>query len=372
MLSMAVNGYLAADVLYALRGIKGRRDWAFRYELLNSSNAKIGDLTNILSCSIDHDAEAEVKRTAKFTVRDDGSINYLSNRIKPWARIKMPDGGYAEWPLGVFLLTSPNRKIDVAGVLTRDVDAYDQALVCQDDNVSTRYYVANNYLYTDAINELLAGITGLGGYSITTSTLRLPAALEWDPGTTKFKIINDLLAAINYTGLWFDGAGVARATPYVSPAAAASAYTYATDAFSVVVPEAEQTIDIYGVPNRWVLLVSTPDRPTLRSVITNTNPLSATSTVSRGRTITKVVLDDAVNQTTLDARAAKMMELDSLAYSVYHWQTGLMPVHEYLDIVTLDYPDMNVSNVKLQETRWSMDLSQGAVMDHTARVAVPL
>ena len=95
----ASSVYAEADVLRALRGIRARRQWRFRYELLTKDNIRVRDLDNVVGGSVAHEYLAEIKRTAKFVIVDDGTINFLTHRIRPWAGIQMPDGGDAEWPL---------------------------------------------------------------------------------------------------------------------------------------------------------------------------------------------------------------------------------------------------------------------------------
>lgn len=370
MQSLAVSGYLAADVLYALRGIRGRREWRFRYELLTSANVFVRELANVLGGSVDHDLDAEVKRTAKFTVEEDGLITYGSQRVKPYVGIKMPDGGYAEWPQGVFLLTTPTKGVDISGVVLRNIDAYDQTMVLQEDTVAARYYVSSGYNVVTAVNEVLAGTVGINSYSITANAATMPSAVEWDPGTSKYQIINDLLALINYKSLWFDGNGTARSSIYTKPSDGTSEFTYQTDVDSVILPDSEQTLDYYKVPNRWVLIVSNPDQTLLRSEIINTNPASPTSTVSRGRTITKVVNDTtATTQGVLDSKADLMREDDSNIFEEVVFKTGLMPFHESGDIYTFNHTDLGV-NYKYAESKWSFELVQGAEMGHTARRTV--
>ncbi|MBK8246308.1 MAG: hypothetical protein IPK85_02695 [Gemmatimonadetes bacterium] len=91
--------YAPSVVLRALRGSKSLREWRFRYELLTRDNIRIRDLDNVVGGSVAHEFLAETKRTAKFVIQDDGTINFLNQRVRPWAGVKMPDGGYMEWPL---------------------------------------------------------------------------------------------------------------------------------------------------------------------------------------------------------------------------------------------------------------------------------
>lgn len=362
--------YSDADVLRAVRGEKARREWRFRYELLTKDNIRVRDLDNVLGGSVAHEFLAEIKRTAKFIISDDGTINFLNHRIRPWAGIRMQDGGWMEWPLGVFLLTTPTRKVDISGVVTRDVEAYDQTVVLQDDTLADRYFVNANYPYTDAINELLSQTSGIPQTSISPSTAATPSALEWEPGTSKYQVIADMLSAINYGSLWFDGSGVARAGPYVSPKSRSAEFIYQTNDVSVLLPEAEQSLDLYSLPNRWVLIVSNSDQPALRAEVSNSDITSPTSIPNRGRVITEVISNaNAPTQAMLNAIAERYREENGQVYETISFSTALMPFHENADMYDFEYGGF-VGYGRFMETKWEADLSQGAEMKHEARRAV--
>ena len=264
------------------------------------------------------------------------------------------------------------RKVDISGVVTRDVEAYDQTIVLQDDTVPDRYFVNANYPYTDAVTEILSQTQGLGSFSVSPSTTITPAALEWEPGTSTYQIISDLLSAINYGSLWFDGEGIARATPYVSPVSRAAEFEYRTDDVSVILPEADQTLDLYSIPNRWVLTVSNSDHMPLRAEITNTDPASPTSVPNRGRVITQVITDsNAPNQAVLNAIAERYRDENGQVYETIEFRTGLMPFHENADVYDFEYAQF-VGYGRFMETKWSMDLNQGAEMSHEARRSVSI
>lgn len=364
--------YAPEDVERALRGFRGRRIWRFRYELLNANNERIRDLDNVVGGSVEHDYLGEIKRTAKFTVRDNGTINYLTQRIRPWAGIRMPDGEYMEWPLGVFLLTTPTRKVDISGVVTRDVDAYDQTIVLRDDTVPDRYFVNANYSYTLAIREVLENTSGINDYFVDESPEVTPIALEWEPGTSRYQIVADMLAMINFGSLWFDGTGIARAQKYTPPAERSAEFEYRTNDVSVILPDSEQTLDLYEIPNRWVLIVSNPDLPPLRAEIVNSDLASPTSTMNRGRIITRVVTNvEAPTQGMLNAIAERMRDEEGQVFEKIVFRTGLMPFHENADVFDFEY-DGFVGYGRFLETKWSMDLSQGAEMQHEARRTVSI
>ena len=81
--------YTATEIQKAL--YSPDRLFRFRYELLDKENERKGELDNVLDASVSYDSEAEIKRTARFTLAEKDNIDYPSDRIKPYAIYKMPD-----------------------------------------------------------------------------------------------------------------------------------------------------------------------------------------------------------------------------------------------------------------------------------------
>lgn len=271
---------------------------------------------------------------------------------------------YAEWPQGVFLLSSPSRASDDNSVVTRQVDAYDQLQVVSDDLVTARYTVAAGTNYVSAVTALLpAGVQT----KATPTTSTLPVAKDYDPGTSKLAIINDLLSALNYESLSFDENGVAVIKPYVVPSQRTPGYTYADDQYGVILPAMTQTLDLFAIPNQWVAVVSEPDRSVLTATYTNSNPLSVTSTVSRGRTIVSYVTNlQCPDQATLNAAVKNLAVQASQIYETTNLDTAIMPIHETNDVLQLVYSKLGISD-KYAETGWSFDCIDGATMKHSVR-----
>lgn len=228
--------------------------------------------------------------------------------------------------------------------------------------------------YSGTSTPVTASCTNIVMSASNAATLRLvenaaimPAAMEWEAGVPKIQALNDLLAAINYESGWFDENGDFRARPYISPTVRASEFRYATDASSVITGNVDQTIDLFKIPNKWVLVVSEPDRPVITSTYVNSSPTSPTSTIARGRIITDVRKEQtAVDQATLDGRVARLAFEASQVYEAIDFTTGLMPMHSNNDVYTLHIDGLSVDN-KYSETSWSMDLNPGAAMKHTVR-----
>jgi hypothetical protein len=362
------SDYSLAQINDALHS--SNRELKFRYDLLDNTNTFKRTLTNVLSGHVENNALATIKRIAKFTLQDDETINFLSDRIQPWILLKMPDGNFASWALGVFLLSSPKRKADVAGNVIREVDAYDLLQVLLDDKVIDRYTIPLGTNYIAALKTLLdsAGITS---QNLTACASVLPASLDWAPGTDKLTIINALLGAINYWSLFFDAYGLAVAQPYVLPSNRASDYTYKDDSQSVTFPEVEQDLDLFAIPNKWVITVTEPDQSVLTSLYTNVNPASLTSTVSRGRTIVSFLTNTAVDQPTLDAKVQRQAFEDSQVYETVLLETAIMPMHSENNMLTLVFSPLGIS-ANYNELSWGFDLVAGGRMKHSVRKVVSI
>lgn len=367
------NGHTSEEVLAALQGRSGSRRWSFRYVLLDSANRYVQDLDNVLAGSVSQNWLADIKRTASFTMREAGGIDWLSDRVQPFVRLHLEPYGpedWVEWPQGVFLLTSPVRKANRAGVVTREVDGYDQLQVYADDLTDTRYSLAAGTVVTTAVRTLVTGVLDPPAVNLTPHTGTLTAAKEWEPGVSKLKIINDLLGMINYDSLSFDEEGAAVVRPYRLPQERAEEYTYADDDQGLVFPELEQGLDLWGVKNKWTLVVSEPDQPVLTSSYTNVNPASPTSTVRRRRTISDFRTEtEAVTQAVLDAKVQRLAFEASQVYETVPFRTGLMPIHSGSDVLRVRLERLAI-NAKYAETSWRMTLKAGAPMEHSARRVV--
>jgi hypothetical protein len=366
------TGYTAAEILAGIAGVTGTRRWSFRYELLDSTNTKVADLGNVEHGSVAQNWLADIKRTATFHFEEEDYIDYLSDRVKPWVRLHLPPFGadnWVEWPQGVFMLSTPSRSVTEAGHVHRDVEGYDLLQVLADDKVADRYHVAAGTAYTTAVLALLpAG----AAYNVESSTKTLAAAAEWDPGTTKLAIVNELLGGLNYQSLSVDEDGTYIARAYQPPSERTDEYTYADDSNGLVIPKVDQTLDLWSIANHWVRTVSEPDRSVITSTLTNTDPASLTSTVRRQRTITDfATVQDAADQATLDSIVARVAFEASQVYEAIDFSSGLNPLHSGNDVYRITYGPLGL-DASYSEHRWEMDLQAGAPMTHRARRVVSL
>lgn len=364
------GNYTREEIISALHGVNGARELKFRYDLLDKTEQKKGEIETVISGEVSMNALADIKRTARFTIEDTDTIDWLNDRIQPFVLLKMPDSNYVEWSQGIFLLSSPKR-VERNGRVYRDVEAYDGLQILNDDKFDSRYYITLGTNYVTAIISILQG-AGITKYNIEQTTATLQTTREWEPGTKKLTIINELLQEINYTSLWVDEYGFYTASKYRLPSERAIEYTYADNDLSVTYNETSEELDLFNVPNKWVAVQSNPESNPLISVYTNVNPESITSTVSRGRTIVDYrTIDNIADQTSLDAYVQRLAYEASQIFGHVAFETAIMPMHSYNDVLEVVYGGLGI-NGKYIETDWTMPLQTGARMRHNVRKVIQI
>lgn len=343
------------------------REVNFRYDLLNGGNTKIGEIP-MLSCTIRFNSLAQVKRTAVFSLREEESRNldYLNDRIRPVMLL-----GGQEYPLGVFLLPSPARKVKGASVY-REIAGYDLTQILLEDKFTSRYYLPAGTEYTEAVKRIVNS-AGLLNSAIPVSTAVLTRDREYQPGTSKLDAINELLSECNYTSLWADAAGRLRVAPYVLPSLRQADIGYLDDGQSCIIADSEgEELDIFAIPNVFVVTSSSPDGGELSATYVNDNPLSPTSTVKRHRQIVDYrEISDIAGIEELDAYVKRIAYAAGTAYSTVTFDTPLIPIHSYATMLYIVSSKLDIHG-KYTEIEWSMELKAGGRMTHKARRAIQL
>jgi hypothetical protein len=371
MLALTKGGYTKDQVISRLHYKKGGRKVSYRYDLLNKYDVKIGELKAQLGGSITLNSLAQIKRTGNFAFAENelSDVDWLNDRIRPIYILEMPDGGKLEWALGTFLLSSPSRKYQ--NYVARDVEAYDANVVLTEDKFDNRYWIQAGTGYIAAITDILNS-AGIWKINIMPHAGILTVDKEFEIGTSKLTAINQLLSEINYTSLWIDETGYAIAKPYILPTDREAEYEYGTDEISIMRPDVTNEIDLFNIPNVWVVTASNPEKDPLVSRYTNDSSTSKTSTVSRNRRIVDFrEIDDIYDQATLDAYVQRIAYESSQVYDRFVFNTAAMPHHTYSDILQIEHSELGVSD-KYVETSWTLNLSLGGLQSHECRRVITI
>lgn len=339
------------------------RTVSFRYELLDKNDVFKKNLGTITRCVVRYSSLSQLKISAEISMREDVSVNYQTDRIRPICIISKGNQSM-EFPLGIFLISSPNRDIKNT-MITREMQLYSKLYLYSEDRVDTRHYVTKGTNVIAEVKRLLGTpkIT-IPDSAYTTSTNR-----EWEIGTSKLEIINDLLDSANYTSLRVNPDGYYVAEPYVLPSDREIDIEYVDDIKSVLSPNMTERLDLFNVPNKFIGYLNNPDAPVLRSVYTNTNPESITSTTYTGRVKAELIeVLDVVNQSVLDEMVLRSAYNASQIYSHVEFETAIMPIHDYMNVIYLKHKD--ILQGKYTETNWEIECKAGTYMKHIARKVV--
>jgi len=300
------------------------REESWRYDLLNLQDQKIGQLDGVTGATFEWSIFTDIRTSGSMDCVDP-DIDWLSVRVQPWATV-VAAGMELSWPVGVFIPATPGTQYSGAGK-SQAIDLYDKLQILVDDKVENTYSVAAGTVVTTFIKTMLAGV-GEVRDAITPSAATLRTSMVWEADTTKLKIINDLLASINYFSLWVDGYGVFQGAPYVEPGSRGISWIFADGAQCIYSSDFFHNNDGFLVPNK-VSLISTSDGETaaLTAQATNENPESDYSYQKRGRWITTTEKDiEASDQSTLNLMAQRrLIELSDVS-STYDISHALIPL----------------------------------------------
>jgi len=306
--------------------------------------------------------DAAVKYTSTFSAVDNPLMDWSKNRIKLWL---IDDG--VKSPLGVFLPRNISR-VTENGATLLDVTGYDLSIMAKEDCITERLSLAQGTLYLDQIQSLLIS-SGITKITADASTATLQSTRDdWDIGTPKLTIINQLLSEISFRSLETDKTGYALLRRYEAPSVSNITHIYREGKASIVEPDTTTESNLYEIPNIWIATVSNPDLAApLKAQYINDNPLSKTSTVYTGQNKVKVLtFDNIATQTDLQNAVNKQAFQDMQGIETTQFKTAVVADHGVNDTVALSLPQY--AGI-LVETAWEIDLD-AMTMTHTGKKAV--
>lgn len=327
-----------------------------RVELLTRTESSLGNLDGVSGGNLAWNANADLPGTGTISLSERGqSIDYSSNRVRVWWSVE----GHEEWPLGVYVLAAPAVTYTEAGQ-TRDITLIDKLTVVRDDVLtSTLQIPAGANIVAAAVQQIRA--TGESRIAVTDSASTLTNAMTWDPGTPRLRVVNDLLAAAGYWGLWTDRWGQFRVEPYVPAATRGEAWAFEEGAASIHSPSWEYELALWDATNLVVMVSQADSAGTVWvAKAEDDNPASPTSTVSMGRVLNPIVEEnvEASSQADLQARASRKLLDNSNAVGRLSVSHAPVPVW-FNDAIRFVSQGVDV---KATVTKMSLDLSAGSLV----------
>jgi hypothetical protein len=342
-----------AEILALIAGAQLTVD--FGAELLDANDLVVEDISDDLtSGTVEHNNYADVHGTCSLELTR--ALDWATVRIRPYQTLT--GSGYTQtWPLGVYLLTTPETAPGEDPV-TYDVSGYDKLHLLQ-NAVGDTYVVTTGTGYLDAVRAAItaSGATGLDPLlDGTDQDLTLPAPMVWmlDPAAPAswLRVINDLLGAIGYRGLWADATGRYCSEPYQSPLTRSPLWSFdVSDQATVIVGEDRTlTTDNYVTTNWWRFVQNGLDAQPIEGTGFYTVDLSG-----GGAKVKAVVALDVAGQTSLVARGDAIVQSTLQIQRTLSITTGPLPILGHFDVVL--YRDLDAGlDCKAQVHSWRVPL----------------
>lgn len=353
----------------------------------------IADITNkVESCHLKFDGHGEhFHVTATMTIDDPArTINWITDKVRIFHMILMPDGNYLNYMRGTFYV--PNPKIPMKYDTVQSIETKDSLSVLHQITLSDWFkvpsvvpvtggttYSPSTFDQGDAINwvkRLINDRFPEAGIAIPDSTIRVqdeppPAVAKnrskiYSVGTTYLDTANSLLVFCGYDIMRADPDGSYRSAPFVKPSLRNIDWSYIANSTSTIVSESgEMEQDLWDAPNEWIRVVTRPDAPLLRSRLTLTDPLNPLSTAYRYRKVSDYAEIDAPDQATLDTVVAALYEDGQRVLKKLTIKTPIMP-HGHNDKVIVQWTSAHPwyvdGNGVYIVYGWEFDCTPGAEM----------
>lgn len=287
------------DVLY------GDRITTYRWEVLehvDGTDLLIGTLDGVSDASIRWTLNVAVKGAGKAQVIDllEAQSGFMRVAELPLESIRLRPvqsiAGLPENPLGVYLVSNAGEAWEDTGRVW-NLELLDRTTVPDQDSIDETYSVPAGTLILAEVVAILASC-GEDATLDESSTLATKSGMAWEAGTSKLKIINDLLDVAGYDSLWMDGYGNFRMTKRVLPADRSLTYDVLgiprelrDGELSIYHPNWNRERDSFKVPNKVIAVQAAggEDAEALVGVWTNEDPTSPYSYQARGRWIPHVL-----------------------------------------------------------------------------------
>lgn len=319
-------------------------------------------ITTILSSTIERDSEKETKGSASLVIADDIPECYIRAYL-----VTVQNGIRERFPLGTILAQTPSSSFD-GKTKKSNLDGYTPLIELKEGNPPFGYTIRKDQPIMDHVikltrNHLRAPVVEAGGFA-NTDKLQFNFTANFDDTWSTFLI--DLMAQAKYE---YDVDPMGRilfAPMFSNPTA--PVWEFNDGNSSILYPDMDKERDIYGIPN-VIEVVYSANNKHYEIRVENNNPMSPTSTVSRGREILYREVNPSFqgepSSHQIEQYAKSLMKkLSSLTYTVTY-RHGYCPVRVG-DCVLLNYERAGLVNINAHVIRQSIECTNGCMVEETA------
>ena len=340
---------------------KASMQQTFEYYIVDPGTWKdVSMLNNVKSCTITRDADTDTLGSATIEVTESLGECYIRVYL-----ITIQNGVRERHPLGTFLVQTPSSSFD-GKVRAVSMDAYTPLLELKENQPPIGYYIPKNENIMDY------------AYRLIREKIRPPVV----PAVCSEILHNDFIANTEDTWLTFlkdlisyakynftlDELGRILFSPKQDTASLQPVWTFDDDNSSILYPEFTMDHDLYDIPNIVEVVYSGNGAPYYTKAV-NDDPNSPTSTISRGRPITRRITNPSLtgNPTPgqLDEYAEQTLKaLSTLEYTISYTH-GYCPVR-LDDCVRLNYSRTGMTDIKAKVISQSIKCEPGCPVSEKA------
>lgn len=330
------------------------------YRVDPSTWTDVERIENVKKCTITRDGTVETLGSATFSIDKAVGEIYIRTYLST-----IQNGVKERFPLGTHLVQTPSSSFN-GKITTFDMDAYTPLLELKEKHPPIGYALTKGQKIMDM------------AYMLTRENARAPvsdvdnnATLSTDfvstTNDTWLTFISDLMVNANFS-YKLDDMGRILFAPNQETAALQPVWTYDDGNISILCPELDMDHDLYDIPNVVEVVYST-DTISLYAKAVNSDPNSPTSTVSRGREVTRRITDPEIlgnpTQTIIQQYANRILrELSSVECKISYTH-GYCPVR-IGDCVRLNYTRAGLNGVKAKVIKQTIRCESGCQVDETA------
>ena len=342
-------------------------DWSksmqqsFEYFMVNPNTWKDTDkIETVKSATIERDSDAGTKGSASFNVNEKLGECYIRIYL-----ITIQNGIREPHPLGTFLVQTPSSSFD-GQVRSVTMDAYTPLLELKENPPPVGYFLPKKSNIMDEAYKLMReNMRAPVVQAKCSETLYNDFVANTDDKWISF--ISDLIANAKYE-LGLDELGRVLFLPVQDAASLRPVTEFRDDNSSILYSEISEEYDLYGIPN-VVQVVYSKNNSNFYVEVTNDDPNSPVSTVSRGR---KIIYRDSNPEFSgeptnyqINEYAKKLLQkLSTVEYKIT-FSHGYYPVR-LGDCVLLNYKNAGINNVKAKIIKQSISCTTGCKVTETA------
>jgi hypothetical protein len=363
------EGLTEAEVVAVIRDDAGVRTSA-GLEVIGMDLLSIEDITDVFA------GQGKVTRGSYDTIHAkadltlEAELDWGGVLLRPYMLFHRTQGEPVRFNLGAYFPVVPGWDVEELPQVyaMEGFDILDRLA----DPVGESYSVVEGTSYVGAVEQILTEL-GYVRFSISAeyASSTLPSTRSWaiDPNLTWLTIVNDLLNAIAYEGIWSDWDGRLISNPYRSPRERASEWTYdSLPLTSMIARKRRLETDFYRAPNRWVFYRTNDVDGAVPvegdGIFTFINESNGPTSVEarNNRVLSKVLGLEAADHDALVRQGEQIIAEDLLPKTRIPVSTAPNPLHWHFDRCTI--ADEALGPVyEVLDTRWSLPLS-GEDMTH--------